>query len=128
MRFIAFVFITVFYSSHSFALNATCNTKIKNPSGEVIHSSQDTVSGANYGECMTRCNTIARNKATIMMGGPGFNFSCPQTPNPGTHTYLAAAYLSEWQGNSVNLVFRLAIQCYRTLTNSTDSAPNSSWR
>ena len=108
--------------------NCTCNTKLKDASGNVISLPAQQVSGPHYGSCSIQCNTISRAKANEYFNGSTPRFNCPINPNPGEFTILGASYLTEFNPGTVNLVYRLKINCYRTLTNSIDKAPNAGWR
>lgn len=108
--------------------NCTCNTKLKDASGAFISLPQEHITGVNWGACTTQCNVISRNKANAYFNGSTPRFNCPLTPNPGSFNIQAASWVTEWNPGTVNLVYNLSINCYRTLTNSIDKAANTGWR
>jgi hypothetical protein len=108
--------------------NCTCNTKLKDASGNFITLPQERITGINWGDCTEKCNIISRNKANGYFNGSTPRFSCPINPNPGSFTLQGASYVTEWNPGTVNLVYNLSINCYRTLTGSIDKAPNTGWR
>ena len=108
--------------------SCTCNTKLKNASGAFIPLPQEHITGTNWGDCTTQCNEISRSKANAYFNGSTARFSCPLNPNPGAFNVSAASYVTEWNPGTVNLVYNLSINCYRTLTGSIEKAPNTGWR